>query len=404
METPYKKYLHLNEHFEPEEYLVAIYSLETDSDFLETAGGIAAESSIGTWTAVGSESEEMFSRLSARVFFADEKSGLLKIAYPLTLFEPGNIPQLLSSIAGNIYGLKEVKNLKLLDLEMPGSYVRSFPGPCLGADGIYEIANNPERPLIGSILKPKEGLSAEEHANLTKEIMEAGVDLVKDDENLTSTVFNPFDERVKRIMAFKEKSKIYAFNITAPAQIMKERADLVANSGGNCLMIDIITAGFAAVQYIRSLNYGLMLHGHRAMHATITKSRSHGLSMMVLAKISRLAGIDSLHTGTVVGKMEGEQQEIKEINNFLLSDWYGLKPTLPVASGGLYPNLVPNLMRILGEKILLNFGGGIHGHPEGSAAGVRAVFQAVEAVKCNSSLCDYAQTHEELRLALHHWN
>ncbi len=248
METPYKKYLHLNEHFEPEEYLVAIYSLETDSDFLETAGGIAAESSIGTWTAVGSESEEMFSRLSARVFFADEKSSLLKIAYPLTLFEPGNIPQLLSSIAGNIYGLKEVKNLKLLDLEMPGSYVRSFPGPCLGADGIYEIANNPERPLIGSILKPKEGLSAEEHANLTKEIMEAGVDLVKDDENLTSTVFNPFDERVKRIMAFKEKSKIYAFNITAPAQIMKERADLVSNSGGNCLMIDIITAGFTADQ------------------------------------------------------------------------------------------------------------------------------------------------------------
>lgn len=403
METPYKKYLHLGERFEPEEFLVAIYSLETDVDFLETAGGIAAESSIGTWTTVGSESETMFSRLSARVFFADEKSGLLKIAYPLTLFEPGNIPQLLSSIAGNIYGLKEVKNLKLLDLELPGSYVRSFPGPALGADGIYEIANNPERPLIGSILKPKEGLSAEEHANLTKEIMDAGVDLVKDDENLTSTVFNPFNERVKRIMAFKEKSKIYAFNITASAQIMKERADLVANSGGNCLMIDIITAGFSAVQYIRSLNHGLMLHGHRAMHAAITKSRKHGLSMLVLAKISRLAGIDSLHTGTVVGKMEGEQQEIKEINNFLLSDWYGLKPTLPVASGGLYPNLIPDLMRILGEKILLNFGGGIHGHPEGSVAGTRAVFQAVEAVKCNSSLEDYAQTHEELRLALHHW-
>ena len=169
-------------------------------------------------------------------------------------------------------------------------------------------------------------------------------------------------------------------------------------------MVDIITVGFGALQSLRKQNLGLIIHGHRAMHAALTKNEKHGIAMLVWAKLARLAGIDELHTGTVIGKMEGGKEEVTEINKFLLSEWYGLGKTLPVASGGLHPGLIPDLIDILGNNVILNFGGGIHGHPMGSIAGVLAVRQAIEAVKRGVSLESYAKSHPELKVAMEYWN
>lgn len=416
MSTPYHDFLFLNQTFDPQTHLFAKYYLETDGDFLTVAGGIAAESSIGTWTKLSTQKAETFQKYCAKVYFADPKKGIIQIAYPIDLFEPGNLPQLLSSIAGNIYGLKEVKKLKLLNLEFPEIYVRSFPGPQIGLKGIKEITGVADRPLIGTIIKPKEGLSSQEHTEVAMETYRGGVDLVKDDENLTSPAFNLFSDRVNYLTdSMKEAGflgkdnpltggeKIYAFNITASSEIMKERAELVKQKGGNCIMVDILTCGFSGVQFIRNQNYGLIIHGHRAMHAALTRDPHHGLTMLVIAKLARLAGIDSLHTGTIVGKMEGGAKEILEINKFLTSEWYDLKKVLPVASGGLSPLDVPELYKYFGNDILLNFGGGIHGHPEGSKIGAQAVKQAVEGVTRGQSLEDYSQTHDALKIALEHW-
>ena len=411
MSSPYQDFLFLNQEFSPKNHLFAKYYLETDDDFLTIAGGIAAESSVGTWTKLSTQKADTFQKYCAKVYFASPKKGIIQIAYPIDLFEPGNLPQLLSSIAGNIYGLKEVKKLKLLNLEFPESYVKSFPGPQIGLEGIRKIAGVYDRPLIGTIIKPKEGLNSQEHTEVAMETYRGGVDFVKDDENLTSPPFNLFSDRVNLLtdnmkqtgFLGKDKQKIYAFNITASSEVMKVRAELVKQKGGNCIMVDILTCGFSGVQYIRNQNFGMIIHGHRALHAALTRDPHRGLTMLVIAKIARLAGIDSLHTGTIVGKMEGGEEEVLEINKFLTSDWYGLKKVLPVASGGLSPLDVPELYKYFSNDILLNFGGGIHGHPEGSFKGARAVYQAVEGTVKGLGLEEFSKSHEELKSALNHW-
>ncbi len=411
MANPYKLYLSVHEPVDPGSHIMAEFTLAAQGEpFDKTAGGVASESSIGTWTDVGLEIPRIWSELHAKVTALDEATGRITIAYPLDLFEPGNIPQLLSSIAGNIFGLREVSALRLTDLTFPSCYVRSFLGPALGIEGIRSLTGVTKRPLLGSIIKPKLGLSPAEHAEAAMAVLENGIDLVKDDENLTSMRCNDFYTRVDEVMSRMRKkgfvnygqSKIHAFNITASYEQMLHRAYYARDAGANCIMIDVLTAGFSAVSGIRNRNTGLSIHGHRAMHAALTRSERYGISMLVIAKLARLAGVDSFHTGTVVGKMDGGRDEVTAINDFLRSDWYGLKPVLPTASGGLHPGHVPDLVRILGADMLFNFGGGIHGHPDGTPAGARAVSQALKATLQGVPLKEAGNAPELMR-ALEKW-
>jgi ribulose-bisphosphate carboxylase large chain len=222
--------------------------------------------------------------------------------------------------------------------------------------------------------------------------------------------FNKFEDRVQRILGIADKIKseqgrtvIYAANITAPAQEMLRRAEFVKDHGGKCIMIDIMTAGWSGLQYIREQNLGLIIHAHRAMHAAITRNPKHGISMLSIAKATRLIGVTALHTGTVVGKMEGPKDEVIEIDNFLKSDFYGIKKVMPIASGGLHPRLVPDLLKILGNDLVITFGGGLWGHPRGPESGVRAITQATDSAIQKIPLQEYAKTHKELAEALKAW-
>jgi len=423
-------YLHLGSDIDKTKHIIATFRIESDLPLPEAASEIAAESSIGTWTKVGTLSEETYKKLGAKVFWLVKvvgeevargaNAGMIKIAYPLELFEMGNIPQLLSSVAGNIFSMKKINKLRLEDLEFPEEYVKSFNGPAFGISGIRKIAGVKERPLVGSIIKPKMGLSASEHAKAAYECFRGGVDLVKDDENLTNQRFNQFNQRVKETLSLADKAqresglfqdiekglggkKICAFNVTAETKEMLKRAKFIKKMGGVCAMADIVTLGFGALQSLRNADLGLIIHGHRAMHSAFTRDRYHGISMIVVAKLARLAGVDQLHTGTVVGKMEGGEEDILAINKFLKSDWYGLKPVLPIASGGLHPALVPELVKIIGKDVIINFGGGIHGHPDGTMAGAWAARQAINAAMQNVSLDKYAESHKELKKALEKW-
>ena len=397
------------------EEIVAVYYLQSNTgvSFKEAAEKVAAESSIGTWTKLGNLSATVFQKLAARLFYLDEKKGIIKIAYPLALFEKGNIPQLLASIAGNIFSMKEIKSLRLEDVHFPLDYLDSFPGPAFGWQGVRRVIGIGEVPIIiGSIMKPKVGLSSKENAELAYQVFKNGVDFAKDDENLTDLIeVNPFRERVRRVMELKKKAeketgcrKLYAFNVTAPLSSMIERAKYVREHGGKCIMIDIIAVGWSALQDFRNQNLGLIIHGHRAGHSAFTRSQEHGISMRVIAKLARLAGVDNLHTGTVVGKMEGEKKDIQEIDKFLRSEWGGLKEVFPVASGGLHPALVPAVISILGTNLIMNFGGGLHGHPDGITAGAQAVKAAFQAVAENVSLEEKAQENPALKKALDYWS
>ncbi len=413
-------YLRLGYRPKFKEEVIATYYLESSLPLAEAAGHIAAESSIGTWTKLSTLRDKTLAKLGPKIFYLDNKKKIVKIAYPLALFELGNITQILSALAGNVFSMKVVKNLRLLDLQFPKKYLDSFKGPAFGIQGIRRYLKIYQRPIIGSIIKPKVGLSAREQAKLAYQIWKNGVDLVKDDENLTDMKFNRFEERVREVMKLKKQveqetgeKKVYVFNVTAPADIMLKRAKLVKKYGGKVVMIDLVTAGLDNIQFLRQQNLGLILHGHRAGHSMFTKNPRHGMTMLVLAKLARLAGIDQLHTGTVVGKMEGTAEEVTEINLEMEEDWFGvnketsdwedIKPVLPIASGGLHPRLMPDLIKILGKDIVINFGGGLHGHPDGSVAGARACRQAIEAVMKKIPAKKYAETHLELKRALEYW-
>jgi ribulose-bisphosphate carboxylase large chain len=388
--------------------LICTFRVEPEGISLkEAAGGVAAESSVGTWTEL-TTTKPYVEQLAARVFSIDGHSA--NIAYPIELFEAGNMPNILSSVAGNVFGLKALKNLRLNDIMLPDQLVRGFKGPQFGIEGIRKLLKVSERPLVGTIIKPKLGLKTADHAQVAYEAWSGGCDIVKDDENLSSQSFNPFEERVVQTLESRDKAeeetgerKVYMVNITAETDIMLKRAEKVLDHGGEYVMVDVLTCGWSALQTLRDQNFKLVIHAHRAGHAAFTKNSKHGVSMRVIAKVARIIGVDQLHVGTVVGKMSETRQEVLENIDALKMPMDVLKQVMPVASGGLHPRLVPALMETFGKDFIIQAGGGIHGHSDGTRAGATAMRQAVTATLEGVSLEEYAKTHRELEVALELW-
>ena len=386
--------------------------------FNEAVNNVALESSVGTWTPVASN-KKYVNKLGAKVFAIS--GNYAKIAYPQELFEENSVPNILSSIAGNVFGMKCIKGLRLEDIKIPQKLLKSFPGPRYGIEGYRKMMKIKDRPLVGTIVKPKLGLKTKDHAQVAYDSWIGGCDLVKDDENLSSQKFNPFEKRAAKTLEMRDKAeeetgekKGYLINVTAEAMKMLKRADLAKELGGKFVMHDIITAGFSSLQTLRE-NCTLGIHAHRAMHGAFTENPNHGLSMMTVADFARIAGVDSLHIGTGIGKMKGGKKEVREIDeeiemqrvgktkHRLAQDWDGLKPVMAVCSGGIYPGHVPYLMRNFGNDIIIQAGGGVHGHPDGTQAGATALRQAVDAVMEGETLEHYSRSHKELMRAREYW-
>ncbi len=405
--------------------IVVLFYFEPDRGITvkEAIGRIASESSTGTWTTLYKLPPRM-KKLQAVAYEVD--GNYVKIAYPRGLWEDGNVCQLLSGIAGNIFGMKAIKNLRLIDANLPKNYIRHFKGPHFGNEGIRQMTGIRGRPLTGAVPKPKIGYSAAEHAKIGYETWMGGFDFVKDDENLTSTSFNNFSQRVKLMTKLRDKAenqtgqmKSAFINITAETEEMKKRAKMLAEYGWNYAMIDVVVTGNAAVQTMRDYcsDLGLAIHAHRAMHAAFDRNPKHGMTMQFLAKLMRLIGVSQIHSGTAVGKLVGTKPEVKAIadtlrekkvksqDHLLLDqDWGHIKSAFPVSSGGLHPGLVPDVMKIYGNELVLLVSGGIHGHPKGTRAGAKATMQAIEATNDGLTLEEKARTSPELKLALKKWS
>ena len=389
-------------------------------------GAVAAESSVGTWSPMAAMNYKNVKAVAAKVFEA--KGEWIKIAYPEEHFEEGNMSQILASIAGNVFGMKAVDALRLEDIQFTKKIVKSFPGPQFGKKGIRNIFKVYDRPLMLSVAKPKVGLTTAQHVEVGRQIWEGGLDLLKDDENLSNQAFNPFEKRVRESLKVRDKiekktgeKKSYLINITGPnVKEMEKRAKFIKNEGGEYAMIDIITTGWAAVSSVREIcqDLGLAMHAHRAMHGAMTRNPHQGFSMECVASCARLLGVDQLHIGTAnIGKLVGSAAEVLELEDEITSEhnkenkplhcleqeWFGIKPVFPVSSGGLHPLLVDKVMYKLGTDIMLQIGGGIHGHPNGSYAGARAMREAVEAYLAGIDLAVAAKKCPELKVALDYW-
>ncbi len=406
--------------YKPRNDLICLFKIKPARgiNVKKAAGTIALESSVGTWTNV--PEKDYVKKLRAKVFSI--KGNLIKIAYPQELFEYDNVPNILSSIAGNIFGMKCVDAIRLQDVNFPQKILRSFSGPKYGINGIREMMKIKFRPIIGTIIKPKLGLNTQHHAQSAYQSWIGGCDIVKDDENLASQEFNLFEKRLAKTLEMADKAeevtgekKGYLVNVTAETKEMIKRAQLAEKMGSKYIMVDILTAGWAALQTLREANFKMAIHAHRAMHAAFDRNPEQGISMMVLADFARLIGVDQLHIGTGIGKLAGKIKEIEELageielkdvkatNMRLSQKWGKIKPVLAVSSGGLHPAHVPFLVKHIGKDLVIQAGGGIHGHPSGTVAGAKAMRQAVDAVMKKIPLKKYAENHSELKEALEFW-
>ncbi|MAH03527.1 type III ribulose-bisphosphate carboxylase [Candidatus Pacearchaeota archaeon] len=387
-------------------------------NFKDVVSMVAGESSVGTWTEVKTMNPEIGKTLTPKVYYLDTKNKRCRIAYPIELFELGNLPEIMSSIGGNVYGMKSAKGLRWEDIEIPKKMLKSFKGPRYGIKGIRKYLKIKKRPLVGTIVKPKVGLTESQHAKVAYESWLGGCDIVKDDENLTSQNFNKFKKRFLLTIKLLKKAeyetgekKVYLINCTAETEEMLKRIKFVENNGGNYIMLDIITLGWGALQTARNFTK-LPIHAHRAGHAMFDRNPDHGMSMEVIAQLARMVGVDTLHIGTAYGKMSGGKKEVlhlekeiessftKETKENLKQKWYGIKPVFGVASGGVYPGIVSKIVKFMGNDVVLQAGGGIHWNPRGSKYGAMGMRQAVDAVMKNIPLKTYAKKHKELKEAI----
>ncbi len=406
-----------------EDDVLALFRYEADEGTTqkEALGRIASESSVGTWTTLAQMPDGLHD-LKAVAYDWDDTH--VEVRYPAELWEPGNIPQLLSGIAGNIFGMKAVARLRLEDIRFPAWYLDGYEGPAYGIQGLRDRLGVPERPLTATVPKPKLGWSSKEHAEVGYEAWIGGVDLIKDDENLTDQSFNRFEDRVEHLTRMRAKAEAETgetrsalINITAETNEAIRRAELLHEEGWEYAMVDVVTTGFAGLETIREATgeLDLAIHAHRAMHALFTKLETHGMSMPCLAKLLRLVGVDQLHTGTVVGKLVSPEHEVvanadqlreqhtPARDGLLGQDWGDIAPAFPVASGGLHPGIIPDIMEFYGNEVVIQLGGGIHGHPDGSEAGARALRDVIDGTMDGQGLDAIAEQSKPMAQALEKW-
>src|SRR5215472_7653704 len=375
----------------------------------EAAAAVAAESSTGTWTNVWTDWLTTVERYQARAYRLEAVPGradqfIASVAYPLELFEEGSVSSLMASITGNVFGFKALRALRLEDLRVPVALVTTYQGPPAGIQVERDRLNKYGRPLLGATLKPKLGLSARNYGRACYELLAGGLDFTKDDENITSQPFMRWRDRYQFVMEAVVKAeqetgerKGHYLNVTAPdCEQMLDRADFARELGSPIIMNDYLVGGFAAHATLSKWcrRNGMLLHVHRALHAVLDRQKDHGIHFRVLAKWLRLAGGDHLHTGTVVGKLEGEREATLGVVDLLREsfvpvnrarglyfdqDWASLPAVLPAASGGIHVWHMPALVEIFGDDSVLQFGGGSAGHPQGSRAGATANRVALEA-------------------------
>ena len=375
----------------------------------EAAAAVAGESSTATWTVVWTDRLTACEMYRAKAYKVEPVPNSADqyfawIAYELDLFEEGSIANLTASIIGNVFGFKPLKALRLEDMRIPVAYVKTFPGPPTGIVVERERLDKFGRPLLGATTKPKLGLSGKNYGRVVYEGLKGGLDFMKDDENINSQPFMHWRDRflyvmeaVNRASAATGEVKGHYLNVTAGTmEEMYRRAEFARDLGSVVVMIDLVI-GYTAIQSMSkwARDNDVILHLHRAGHSTYTRQKSHGVSFRVIAKWMRLAGVDHIHAGTAVGKLEGDPPTVqgyydvcREMVNrpnlqrglFFHQDWAGLRKVMPVASGGIHAGQMHQLVSLFGDDVVLQFGGGTIGHPMGIEAGATANRVALEAM------------------------
>jgi 2,3-diketo-5-methylthiopentyl-1-phosphate enolase len=383
---------------------------------------LAVEQSTGTWVPVPGETLDVRCQHIAKVIGVYEvpdyefsvptnlqtRQWFVQIAYPeVNIGE--QIPMLLTTVVGNISMGGEIK---LVDIRFPKKFVAGFKGPKFGIEGIRKILGVKKRPLLNNMIKPCTGYRLKVGADLFRKAALGGCDVIKDDELIADASFNSVVGRVKRYMqiekqVYEEKGEhtLYTVNITDKIPKVFENAKRAVELGCNALMVNYLAVGFPVMQALAedpAINVPILAHMDVA--GALYMSPWHGLSShLVLGKLPRLAGADIVVIPAPYGKAPVIDYKFRNVARNLAFPLYHLKPTFPMASGGITPSMVPTVMAALGNDIVIGSGGGIHAHPKGPIAGGKAFRQAIDATMKGIPLPEYAKDHQELAVALKQW-
>jgi ribulose-bisphosphate carboxylase large chain len=408
----------------------ATYRIETPHPLERAAAVMAGEQSTGTFIRVAGETDELRERFAARVERITELEIVdrpslpgsrpprgapapisyhraeVALAWPLENVG-ASLPNLLATVAGNLYELREFSGLRLMDIELPQAFAEAYPGPQFGIAGTRRLAGVEGRPIIGTIVKPSVGLAPQQTADLVRMLALAGLDFIKDDELMANPPHSPLAERVAAVMRVINdlaeqtgKKVMYAFNITDEIDAMLRHHDIVLAAGGTCVMVSLNSVGLPGVAHLRRHSQ-LPIHGHRNGWGALTRSPSLGMEFTAYQKLWRVAGVDHLHTNGLRNKFCESDDSVVAAARACLTPLLGGYVVMPVCSSGQWAGQAPDTYAQIGSADLMYLcGGGIIGHPGGIAAGVASVRQGWEAALTGKTLNEYAQDHVELRQAI----
>ena len=415
----------------PNDRIFATYLIETPYRIEDAAETLCGEQSSGTFVQVPGETQDLQDRFRARVERIDALESVITPSLPGAHPPEGsgepmryhrakltvswsqenmgtNLPTLLSTVLGNLTELREFSGVRLLDLELPPVFAEAYGGPRFGVEGTRELAGVHGRPLIGTIVKPSVGLSPVQTAALVRELAEADIDFVKDDELMADPPHSPLKRRVEAVMgAINEvaartgRKVMYAVNITDELDAMLRHHETVLRAGGTCVMVSLNSVGLAGVAHLR--RHGeLPIHGHRNGWGMLTRFPHLGMEFSVYQKLWRIAGVDHLHVNGLQSKFwEPDESVVRSIGTCLTPMFSEDDRAMPVISSGQWGGQAPETYRRTKTvDVIYLAGGGIMAHPDGPAPGVKAVRQAWEAAVEDISLEEYAEDHSELLRSL----
>ncbi|MDF1608895.1 ribulose-bisphosphate carboxylase large subunit family protein [Hoeflea sp. YIM 152468] len=408
----------------------ADYLIETAFDPAEAAAIMAGEQSSGTFVAVPGETPELKARSAARVEalqLIDEtpapslpgagvpsgakpvyRRAFVTLSWPIENIGP-SLTNLVATIAGNLFELKAFSGLRLLDVRLPSAFADKYAGPKFGMEGTRKLSGVHGRPMIGTIIKPSVGLSAEATGDLVGVLADAGIDFIKDDELQADGPACPFEDRVLAVMKAVNraadktgKKTMVAFNLTGEIDEMKRRHDFVLSHGGTCVMASLISVGYAGIVEL-ARHTELPLHAHRNGWGALTRAPSLGWSFTAWSKLWRLAGCDHLHVNGLANKFSEPDDSVVVSARSLRDPLFEEAPMIAVpvfSSGQTIRQAAGTWAALKSPDLIFTAGGGVVAHPMGVAAGVEAMIEAWNAAMSDVAIETQAENSPALAAAL----
>lgn len=408
-----------------ERRFTAVYDIESPVGLERAATVVAGEQSTGTFVKLAAETDDLRARAAARVEHIEVtgqtdrpslpsrrsgqhyERGRVTISWPTDNIGP-SLPNLMATIAGNLFELSEISAIRLLALDVPEEFAAAQPGPSMGIAGTRSLMGVAEGPMIGTIVKPSVGLSADETASLADVLAEAGLDFIKDDELQANGPACPLSERSQKVMATLNahadragRKVMYAFNITDEIDAMARHAEMLEKLGATCAMVSLNWIGVTGLRFLRERT-SLPIHGHRNGWGLFSRSPDIGVDFSVMQKIWRMAGADHIHVNGLANKFTEPDAVVMDAARAVQASLPGTSLSgLPVfSSGQTVWQVGPTVEQLGNQDFLIVAGGGIMSHPKGVSAGVLAFRQAAEAARSGISPKEHAKSNPELSEAL----